>query len=339
MHNTGSKVLFAGTIFSSAFLLFLVQPLIAKQILPWFGGSAAVWSICMVFFQVTLLAGYAYSDWISRHLAPRRQVMVHIVLLALSLAFLPILAQSHWKPGGEEDPTLWILGLLVATIGSALLSALDHRPPGPVLGLPDHDRGPCLPLLLPVQPGLPAGPGELPLPARTPGQAGDPGLRLVRGLCPVHPAVRGFGLVLLAPRSQPAPGGPRPHPPGRGRLGPDAARLSAVARPLGHGVLAPGGHHQPHHPERGGHPLPVAVAAEPLPVELRPVLRERPLVQPALVPAAHRGPPWSLRLRAPGQRHRRQHLRGHPALHAWGSSSSACSCTANWPRCDQGRAT
>jgi hypothetical protein len=117
MHNTGSKVLFAGTIFSSAFLLFLVQPLIAKQILPWFGGSAAVWSICMVFFQVTLLAGYAYSDWISRHLAPRRQVMVHIVLLALSLAFLPILAQSHWKPGGEEDPTLWILGLLVATIG------------------------------------------------------------------------------------------------------------------------------------------------------------------------------------------------------------------------------
>ena len=60
------KLLFAGTIFSSAFLLFLVQPLISKQILPWFGGSAAVWATCMVFFQVTLLAGYAYADWLSR---------------------------------------------------------------------------------------------------------------------------------------------------------------------------------------------------------------------------------------------------------------------------------
>ena len=117
MHTTGSKLLFAGTIFSSAFLLFLVQPLIAKQILPWFGGSAAVWAICMVFFQVTLLGGYAYADWIARHLAPRRQVLVHLVLLAASLTFLPILASFQWKPPGDADPTLWILGLLVATIG------------------------------------------------------------------------------------------------------------------------------------------------------------------------------------------------------------------------------
>jgi hypothetical protein len=117
MHSSGSKLLFAGTIFSSAFLLFLVQPLIAKQILPWFGGSSAVWALCMVFFQVTLLAGYAYSDWVSRHLAPRRQVMVHLTLLALSLAFLPILAGPQWKPAGDADPTLWILGLLVTTIG------------------------------------------------------------------------------------------------------------------------------------------------------------------------------------------------------------------------------
>ncbi len=70
-----SRLIFAGTIFLSAALLFLVQPLIAKQILPWFGGSAAVWSICMVFFQVLLLAGYAYSDWTSRHLAPRAQAI------------------------------------------------------------------------------------------------------------------------------------------------------------------------------------------------------------------------------------------------------------------------
>lgn len=117
MRRFSPKLLFAGTIFSSSFLLFLVQPLIAKQILPWFGGSAAVWSVCMVFFQVTLLGGYAYADWVSRHLSARRQVQVHVLLLVLSLTLLPILAGSHWKPTGEADPTLWILGLLVATIG------------------------------------------------------------------------------------------------------------------------------------------------------------------------------------------------------------------------------
>ena len=111
------KPLFAGTIFSSAFLLFLVQPLIAKQILPWFGGSAAVWSICMVFFQVLLLAGYAYADLVTRKLPPRAQPVLHIGLLACSLLLLPIVTDARWKPSGAEDPTLWILGLLLATIG------------------------------------------------------------------------------------------------------------------------------------------------------------------------------------------------------------------------------
>ena len=117
MNPGGARILFAGTIFSSAFLLFLIQPLIAKQILPWFGGSAAVWSICMVFFQVALLAGYAYSDWIARHLRVRAQALLHGTLLLASLAFLPIVTSARWKPTGAEDPTLWILGLLVGTIG------------------------------------------------------------------------------------------------------------------------------------------------------------------------------------------------------------------------------
>lgn len=111
------RLVFAGTVFASAFSLFLVQPLIAKQILPWFGGSAAVWAICMVFFQVLLLAGYAYADGLTRHLAPRLQVGIHVLLLAASLAFLPIVADAHWKPTGSEDPTLLILGLLFVTIG------------------------------------------------------------------------------------------------------------------------------------------------------------------------------------------------------------------------------
>src|SRR5712671_4769154 len=107
---------YAGTIFLSSFLLFLVQPIIAKQILPWFGGSAGVWTTCLVFFQSVLLAGYAYADWTTR-LGPRRQALAHVVLLAGSLAFLPILASSGWKPQGNEQPIARILLLLAATIG------------------------------------------------------------------------------------------------------------------------------------------------------------------------------------------------------------------------------
>jgi hypothetical protein len=109
--------LFACTIFTSAFLLFLVQPIVAKQILPWFGGSAAVWTTCLVFFQVALLAGYAYSDFTTRKLTPRAQATLHIVLLLASLAVLPIIPEAGWKPAGNEDPGFRILGLLLATIG------------------------------------------------------------------------------------------------------------------------------------------------------------------------------------------------------------------------------
>lgn len=110
-------ILYALTIFTSAFLLFLVQPIMAKQILPWFGGSAAVWTTCLVFFQFLLLFGYAYSDWTTRHMKPRNQSVLHIALLVASLFSLPILADFAWKPVGDEDPTLRILGLLGATIG------------------------------------------------------------------------------------------------------------------------------------------------------------------------------------------------------------------------------
>jgi SAM-dependent methyltransferase len=110
-------LLYAATIFLSAFLLFLVQPLIAKQILPWFGGSSTVWTICMVFFQSALLAGYAYTDWTTRRVRPKTQTVVHSVLLIASLAVLPIIPDAAWKPTGAEEPTLLILGLLLATIG------------------------------------------------------------------------------------------------------------------------------------------------------------------------------------------------------------------------------
>jgi hypothetical protein len=89
---------------------------IAKQILPWFGGSAGVWTTCMVFFQTILLAGYGYAD-LTMRLGARRQAMLHAVLLGSSLLFLPILASSGWKPHGDEEPIARILLLLLATIG------------------------------------------------------------------------------------------------------------------------------------------------------------------------------------------------------------------------------
>jgi hypothetical protein len=110
-------LLFASTILLSAFLLFLVQPIIAKQILPWFGGSSAVWITCLVFFQVLLLAGYTYAHVITRRLALRRQTQLHIALLVASLLFLPIIPSAALKPTADADAALRILLLLAATIG------------------------------------------------------------------------------------------------------------------------------------------------------------------------------------------------------------------------------
>ena len=110
-------ILYALTIFVAAFLLFLVQPIIAKQLLPWFGGSAAVWTTCLVFFQCMLLAGYFYADWTTRRLTAKRQAMVHLGLIAVALVLLPIIPDASWKPGGDEEPGLRILLLLAVTIG------------------------------------------------------------------------------------------------------------------------------------------------------------------------------------------------------------------------------
>ena len=108
---------YASAIFLSAFLLFLVQPIIAKQILPWFGGAASVWAVCLVFFQSLLLAGYAYAHGVTRWLDRRQQAWLHVALLAVALLLLPITPDARWKPAGNEDPVTSILALLAATIG------------------------------------------------------------------------------------------------------------------------------------------------------------------------------------------------------------------------------
>ena len=100
----------------SAFLLFQVQPVISKFILPWFGGSPGVWTTCMVFFQALLFAGYAYAHLLTR-LAPRTQMIVHGLLLLGAAACLPIAPDASWKPSGGEDPSGRILLLLLGTVG------------------------------------------------------------------------------------------------------------------------------------------------------------------------------------------------------------------------------
>jgi SAM-dependent methyltransferase len=109
--------LYALTIVVSAFLLFQVEPVIAKIILPWFGGNAAVWTVCLLFFQVVLLLGYAYAHAVVRYLKPRAQTFLHALLLLASVIALPIYPGQALKPTGNTDPTWGILSVLALTVG------------------------------------------------------------------------------------------------------------------------------------------------------------------------------------------------------------------------------
>jgi hypothetical protein len=120
--------IYAITIFAGAFLLFLMQPLIARFILPWFGGSPAVWTTCMLFFQLFLLAGYGYAHISLKRLGPRGQWVLHLALLALALATLPIVPAERWKPVTSADPTWRILGLLTVSVGLPYLLVASTGP-------------------------------------------------------------------------------------------------------------------------------------------------------------------------------------------------------------------
>ncbi|HUA63067.1 MAG TPA: fused MFS/spermidine synthase [Verrucomicrobiae bacterium] len=110
-------LLYALTIFLSAFLLFAVQPIIAKMILPWFGGTSAVWSTCLLFFQVVLLLGYGYAHWLHQTWKARRQYAIHAIVLLASLAALPIVPNSRWRTVAGGMPSFRILALLALTVG------------------------------------------------------------------------------------------------------------------------------------------------------------------------------------------------------------------------------
>lgn len=116
-----SRILFPITAFSSAFLIFFVQPLVGKSILPWFGGAPAVWILCLAFYQFTLFAGYAYAHWLAGWGRSNRVLAIHFALFAAALFVLPVLPDPSWKPVGGAPPSLHIMSMLAANVGLPFL--------------------------------------------------------------------------------------------------------------------------------------------------------------------------------------------------------------------------
>src|SRR6266849_5388431 len=101
---TAVLLLYALTLFAGATLLFVMQPMVGKMILPLLGGTPAVWSTCMVFFQAVLLGGYAYAHASTAWLGVRRQMLLHLALLALPLGVLPLAVNPDFLRGGDANP-------------------------------------------------------------------------------------------------------------------------------------------------------------------------------------------------------------------------------------------
>jgi hypothetical protein len=109
--------LFTFTLFVSAALLFLIEPLVARMVLPLLGGTPAVWNTCVVFFQLALLAGYGYAHLAPRWLGPRLHVPIHLALLFLPILVLPLALPAGWIPTQEVSPVFWLLALLLVMVG------------------------------------------------------------------------------------------------------------------------------------------------------------------------------------------------------------------------------
>ena len=119
---------YAAAIFLSAALLFAVQPLFAKMVLPRLGGSPSVWSVAMVFFQAVLLAGYAYAHLLTRRLPGRLSVIVHVALLIVATLALPLAIASGWGRPPIRGETAWLLGLFAVSIGLPFFALSANGP-------------------------------------------------------------------------------------------------------------------------------------------------------------------------------------------------------------------
>ena len=119
---------FTAAIFLSAFLLFAVQPMFAKMILPRLGGSSAVWSVAMVFFQGMLLAGYAYAHWLTRYFGVRRATTIHLAVLTVAVFAMPIAVAEGWRNPPETGQAMWLIGLFGVSVGLPFFAVAGNGP-------------------------------------------------------------------------------------------------------------------------------------------------------------------------------------------------------------------
>jgi hypothetical protein len=109
-------LLFVVVVCASAFLIFLVQPIVGKRILPWFGGASAVWTLCLAFYQSALFLGYAYAHLLIRFATPAQQLGVHALAVAVAAILLPVLPGDGWIPRELANPSAQILTMLAANV-------------------------------------------------------------------------------------------------------------------------------------------------------------------------------------------------------------------------------
>ncbi|HEX9647854.1 MAG TPA: fused MFS/spermidine synthase [Alphaproteobacteria bacterium] len=126
--GAATLALFAATLFVGAGLVFWIQPLFTKMVLPMLGGSPSVWNTAMVFFQAGLLAGYAYAHLLSRYLPPAWQLRIHLIVLAAAFLFLPVSVTGGWRPDSDAAPVIWLLALMTVTLGLPFLAVSATAP-------------------------------------------------------------------------------------------------------------------------------------------------------------------------------------------------------------------
>ena len=282
-------LLYALTILVSAFLLFQVQPVIAKIILPWFGGSAAVWTVCLLFFQLALLAGYFYAYALVRYLKPRLQGLVHAVLLVSESGHVAYLSERLLEARQFLASRPGNLVSACRQDRRALFPALHYRSAAASLVLAQVQRGHALPPLRALERRFDVRAAQLSVPFRARFHHASAGLHVVPGLRELHRALWIHRATLAWSRGGRVPGGGRR---GRGSAAAASETLLDVAGAARRRLRAAARHHQSPLAECRGHPVPLGVAAQHLPAHLHPLFRGR-LVLAQSVPATASRCAWA----------------------------------------------